>query len=88
LKVALASLYDFSEDGERAKIMLSRASFAVEREVVILESNEVTAIVKDVHDLTAEERKLTNEEADPDIVREYDEYVVNPKGITDGQALK
>lgn len=88
LKVALASLYDFSEDGESAKIMLSRASFAVEREVMILESNEVTAIVKDVNDLTAEERQLTSVEADPDIVREYDEYVVNPKGITDGQALK
>lgn len=88
LKVALASLYDFSEDGKKAKIMLSRASFAVEREVMILESDEVTAIIKDINDLTAEERKLINAEADPDIVREYDEYVVNPKGITDGQALK
>lgn len=88
LKVALASLYDFSEDGERAKIMLSRVGFAEEREVTILESNEVTAIVKDVCDLTTEERILTNEDIDPDIVREYDEYVVNPKGITDGQALK
>lgn len=76
LKVPVKSLVDFDETNNTAKIMLLKANFATLREVEVLEHNEEVAII------------APSKDPAKGIISLYDNYLVNPQNIQEGQLIE
>jgi len=74
MKVPLKSLIDVDNEKMRAKIMLKKAHYASEREVVIIGKNSEYAVIESMDSIQMP-------------VRIYDTFVIDPKNIKDGQMI-
>jgi len=72
LKVPLKSLVDVDINGRKASIMIVKANYSVKEDVIIEGFNDKYAIIKGINDN----------------ITLYDNFVVNPENVKEGQQIK